>query len=190
MATSTRSKTTKQTKITKTSKTSKNNAVLEETKKEIKKDVKTFKEDEGILCKSITRGELIYIGKKSNTKYIFSNYDDTCEIEVRDLNSLKSSKSAYLYDPLFVIEDEEFLSQPKWKDIREMYDQAVANDINEIIDKPIGQFKQIISQLNKGYKEALAREVATRIHEDNFDSLSKIKAIDEICGTDLYCLIS
>lgn len=187
MATSTRSKTTKQTKTTKTSK---NNVVLEEAKKETKKEVKTFKEDEGILCRSITRGELIYIGKKSNTKYIFSNHDDTCEIEVRDLNSLKASKSAYLYNPLFVIEDEEFLSQPKWKDIKEMYDRTVANDINEIIDKPIGQFKQIVSRLNKGYKDALASEVATRIHENNFDSLSKIKAIDEICGTDLYCLIS
>lgn len=171
--------------------------VIEEAVEEVAETVveetvttKTYKEDDGILCRSITRGELIYIGKKSKEKYIFANHDDTCEIEVRDLNSLKASKSPYLYKPLFVIEDTEFLSQKKWKDIKEMYDKVVNQDIDVIINKPLPEFRAILMKLPDGYKEALEREVASRIHADEFDSLKKIKAIDEICGTDLYCLIS
>lgn len=154
------------------------------------KEPRVFKEDEGILCRSITRGELIHIGKKSSNRYIFSNHGDTCEIEVRDLNSLKASKSVYLYDPLFVIEDEEFLEQPKWKDVKTMYDHAIANDVDEILMKTNDEFEFILANLQKGYKDAVAREVATRIINNDFDSLGKIKIVDKICGTDLMCMIS
>lgn len=154
------------------------------------KTVRTYRDEDLIVCRSITRGYLSYIGKKSGEMYVFANYDDTCEVEVRDLNALRASKSQYLYAPLFVIEDEEFISQPRWKDIKELYDKFMIEDINEIIEKPLSEFKSILYKLPKGYQTALYSEVATRIHSGEFDSLNKIKAIDEICGTDLYCLIS
>lgn len=149
---------------------------------------KNYSDEDLIECRSITRGELILIGKKSKNKYVFANYDDTCEIEVGDLNALRASKSAYLYDPLFVIEDDKFVSQPKWKDIKKMYDENIANDINVILEKPLGEFKNILKNLPKGYKDALCDEVATRIRNDEFDSIKKIKAIDDICGTELNIL--
>lgn len=154
-----------------------------------KPEPKVYADDDLIVCRSITRGELILIGKKSKNRYVFSNYDDTCEIEVRDLNASRASKSMYLFDPLFVIEDEEFISQPKWKEIKAMYDETMASDINEILERPLREFKVLLNRLPKGYKSALCDEVATRIRNEEFDSIQKIKAIDEICGTDLYCLI-
>lgn len=157
---------------------------------EEKKEIKTYRDDDLIVCRSITRGYLSYIGKKSGEMYVFANYDDTCEIEVRDLNALRASRSQYLYAPLFVIEDEDFISQPRWKDVKELYNKFIIQDINEIIEKPLGEFKSILYKLPKGYQTALYSEVATRIHSGEFDSLNKIKAIDEICGTDLFCLIS
>lgn len=154
-----------------------------------KKEPKVYSDDDLIECRSITRGELILIGKKSKNRYVFSNYDDTCEIEVRDLNASRASKSMYLFDPLFVIEDEEFISQPKWKEIKEMYEKTMDSDINALLEKPLREFKVLLTTLPKGYKDALCTEVSTRIRNDEFDSIQKIKAIDEICGTDLYCLI-
>ena len=150
---------------------------------------RVYADDDLIVCRSITRGELILVGKKSKNRYVFSNYDDTCEIEVRDLNASRASKSVYLFDPLFVIEDEEFISQPKWKELKSMYDETMASDINEVLERPLREFKILLNKLPKGYKTALCDEVATRIRNDEFDSIQKIKAIDEVCGTDLYCLI-
>lgn len=154
-----------------------------------KKQTKTYADEDLIECRSITRGELILIGKKSKNRYVFSNYDDTCEIEVRDLNASRASKSMYLFEPLFVIEDEEFVSQPKWKELKKMYDETMISDVNEILDRPLREFKMLLTKLPKGYQRALCDEAATRIRNDEFDSLGKIKAIDEVCGTDLYCLI-
>ena len=156
---------------------------------EVAKEPKVYKEDDFILCRSITLGELIHIGMKSGIRYIFAGKDDTCEIEVRDLNALKARKSDYLYKPYFVVDDEEFLSQPRWADIDAMYDQFRKEDIEELLNEPIARFKALLSQVPDGYKKLVAEEVADRIHKDEFDSLQKIKAIDEICGTDLYCLI-
>lgn len=168
------------------------NEEVKDTKTAVKEEkvTKTYRDEDLIECRSITRGYLSYIGKKSGEVYVFENYDDTCEIEVRDLNALRASKSQYLYAPLFVIEDEDFISQPKWKDLKDLYDKFIMEDISEIIEKPLSEFKSILRNLPKGYQTALYSEVATRIHSGEFDSLNKIKAIDEICGTDLYCLIS
>lgn len=162
-------------------------SVVKETVEEPKSRV--YADDDLIVCRSITRGELILVGKKSKNRYVFSNYDDTCEIEVRDLNASRASKSVYLFDPLFVIEDEEFISQPKWKELKSMYDETMVSDINEVLERPLREFKVLLNKLPKGYKSALCDEVATRIRNDEFDSIQKIKAIDEVCGTDLYCLI-
>lgn len=164
-------------------------AVVNAVKKSAATETKEYGEEDLILCKSITGGELIYIGNKSGNRYVFADKDDTCEIEVRDLNSLRASKSQYLYSPLFVIEDEDFVNQPRYKEINDLYESIRKNDIDEILNMPLGEFKRTLTSLPDGFKKALENEVATRIHNDEFDSLGKIKAIDEICGTDLYCLI-
>jgi len=153
------------------------------------KQPRVYKEDDMIMCRSITGGKLINIGAKSESRYVFANRDYTCEVEVRDLNSLKAKKSKYLYEPLFVIEDEEFLEQPRWKDIKNMYETAKSADIDKLLSLSNTEFRNMLEELPKGYAEALVEEVATRIHNDEFDSLQKIKAIDEICGKDLRCLL-
>ena len=132
---------------------------------------------------------MIYIGSKSGNRYSFANHGDTCEIEVRDLNALRASRSQYLYEPLFIIMDDDFLAQPRYKDINELYDVLRKHDIEEIINMPLGDFRAALTSLPDGFKKALEDEVATRIHNNEFDSLNKIKAIDEICGTDLRCMI-
>ena len=155
----------------------------------VKKKTEEYGEEDLILCQSITRGELIYIGAKSGNRYSFANHGDTCEIEVRDLNALRASKSQYLYEPLFIIMDDDFLAQPRYKDVNELYNVLRKHDIEEIINMPLGDFKSALTSLPDGFKKALEDEVATRIHNNEFDSLNKIKAIDEICGTDLRCMI-
>lgn len=153
------------------------------------KDEKEYREEDLILCRSITGGELILIGAKSGVRYTFADRDDTCEIEVRDLNSLRASKSMYLYKPLFVIDDEDFVNQPRYKEIKALYDEIRSNDIDTVLNMSLAEFKRILPTLPNGYKDAIVDEAATRIHNDEFDSLGKIKAIDDICGTDLFCLI-
>jgi len=150
---------------------------------------KKYGERDMVLTRSITAGELIYIGQKSRNRYVWGSSGDTAEVEVGDLNYLKYTKSPYLYTPYFIIEDEEFLSQPSWKDVREMYEEVKDNDINNILNLPLSQFKAVLPTLKEGYKNALLTQMSTLIDSGEFDSINKIKAVDEAYGTTLIILI-
>lgn len=152
---------------------------------------KTFSQTDTILCRSVTPGWLGVPGK-SGMYYVFANYGDETEIEYGDLFALKNSHSRYIYDPLFVIEDEELLENPRWKDISEFYSDKVygMDDINNVLNKPNNAFKNTLTTLPKGLLKAITVEVAKRIEDGTFDSIRKIKALDEVCGTDFGKMIN
>ena len=63
----------------------------------------------------MTKGELIYVGKKSGEVYTWEDYGDITEIEYQDLLGLRAKKSPFIFETLFVIEDEELLEDPSGK---------------------------------------------------------------------------
>ena len=154
------------------------------------KTQRQFNQNDLILCRSVTAGWLGVSGK-SGQYYVFENFGDECEIEYQDLFALKSRHSNYIYAPLFVIEDEELLSNPRWADISKFYDNEVFNkDVDEVLNLPVSNFKKALSQLPKGLAKTLQVKVAEKIEDGTFDSLQKIKIIDEVYGTDFRSIIA
>lgn len=158
---------------------------------EVKKEPRKFEQTDPILCRSVTPGWMACYGK-SGMPYVFYNIGDECEIEYGDLFALKNKRSRYLYDPLFVIEDEELLSHPRWKDLADFYNEKVygMDDINYVLNLPNNKFKSALEQLPKGLLKAVTVEVAKRIENGSLDSVKKVKVIDEVCGTDFWTIMS
>ena len=143
-----------------------------------------FAPDDMITCRSITYGELLLTGTKSKLLYSWANYGDTTEVEFQDLQALKSTRSSYLFRPRFVIEDEELAEQ--WsKDLGDMYKEIVHVDVEDLFKLPLNQFKAKLKKSPKGVQQAVKNIAGEKIMNGSLDSLSKIKAIDEILGTDL-----
>ena len=143
-----------------------------------------FAPDEMITCRSITYGELLLTGTKSKLLYSWANYGDTTEVEFQDLQALKSTRSSYLFRPRFVIEDEELAEQ--WsKELGDMYKEIVHVDVEDLFRLPINQFKAKLKKAPKGVQQAVKNIAGEKIMNGSLDSLAKIKAIDEILGTDL-----
>lgn len=152
--------------------------------------VRKYEADDTIPVRSITQGELLMPGRKSGILYRWAGAGDVEEVEYQDLYALKVRRSAYVYEPLFVIDDEELLADPKWKDVVALYQTMYdTEDISAILRLPVNQFKKVLKQVPKGLLNSIKVEVATQIENGKFDSINKIKAIDELCGTDLLCLI-
>lgn len=151
--------------------------------------VKEYKADDLIPCRSMTKGELIYIGKKSGEVYTWEDYGDITEIEYQDLLGLRAKKSSFIFETLFVIEDEELLEDPKWKDVKALYEKIYSEDVGTLIDMNLNDFKRIFPTLPSGLQRAVSSEVATEMEAGTFDSLQKIKVIDEVCGTDLSSIL-
>lgn len=154
------------------------------TESEPKKAPRKFAPNDLIVCRSVTYGELLLSGVKSKLMYVWSNYGDTTEVEFQDLQALKSTRSSYLFRPRFVIEDEELVEQ--WsKDFGTMYQDLVEVDVDELFKLPIGKFKTALKKAPKGVQQAVKNIAGEKIMNGSLDSLAKIKAIDEILGTDL-----
>ena len=162
--------------------------VAQVTKAEPKKAPRKYAPDELITCRSITYGELLLTGTKSKLLYSWANYGDTTEVEYQDLQALKSTRSSYLFKPRIVIEDEELAEQ--WgKDFGDMYKNIVDIDVEDLFKLSATQFKSKLKKAPKGVQQAVKNIAGEKILNGSLDSLAKIKAIDEVLGTDLTLYI-
>lgn len=160
---------------------------------EVKKPVANahckYDPDEQITCRSITYGELLIVGPKSKLLYSWSNYGDTTPVEYQDLQALRSIRSAHLLKPRIIVEDEELIAQ--WgKDFEDLYSKIVDVDVEKILDLPLGKFKTALKNAPQGVQQAVKNIAGEKILDGSLDSLAKIKAIDEILGTDLKLYLS
>lgn len=156
--------------------------------KATKKTVRKFAPDDLIVCRSITFGELLLTGKKSKLLYSWANYGDTTEVEYQDLQALKSTRSSYLFKPRFIIEDEELVEQ--WgKDFGDIYKNIEDIDAEDLLKLPVAQLRSKLKKASKGVQLAVKNIAGDKILNGSLDSLAKIKAIDEILGTDLKLYI-
>ena len=156
--------------------------------KATKKVARKFAPDDLIVCRSITFGELLLTGKKSKLLYSWANYGDTTEVEYQDLQALKSTRSSYLFKPRFIIEDEELVEQ--WgKDFGDIYKNIEDIDAEDLLKLPVAQLRSKLKKASKGVQLAVKNIAGDKILNGSLDSLAKIKAIDEILGTDLKLYI-
>lgn len=153
-----------------------------------KKAARKFAPDDLITCRSITYGELLLTGTKSKLLYSWANYGDRTEVEFQDLQALKSTRSSYLFKPRFVIEDEELVEQ--WgKDFGEMYQSIESVDAEDMLKLPAAQLKSKLKKAPKGVQVAVKNLAGEKIVNGSLDSLAKIKAIDEVLGTNLLLYV-
>lgn len=164
-------------------------SVEQEVKKPATKTSRKYAPDDLIPCRSVTYGELLLTGIKSKLMYVWANYNDVTEVEFQDLQALKSTRSNYLFRPRIVIEDEELVEQ--WsKDFKDMYGKITNVDVEEIFSLPLGKFKTALKNAPNGVQQAVKNIAGEKIMDGSLDSLAKIKAIDEILGTDLKLYLS
>lgn len=172
--------------------TKKTSVTEEVTKDEViketpKKTPRKFAQDEMIPCRSVTYGELLYPAKKSQLLYTWANYGDVTEVEFQDLQALRSTRSQYLNDPKFIIEDDELLEQ--WPEFKKLYENVALIDTDKLFALPLNQFKAKLRNIPAGFRDSLKNVASAKILDGTLDSLAKINAMDEILSTDLKLLI-
>lgn len=162
---------------------------VKETKKSMPKTPRKYAPDDQITCRSLTYGELLLTGPKSKLLYSWANYNDTTGVYFEDLQALRSTRSSYLFRPRIIIEDEELVEQ--WgKDFNDLYGSIIDMDVEEIFKLPVGKFKTALKKAPKGVQQAVKNIAGDKIMNGSLDSLAKIKAIDEVLGTDLKLYLS
>ena len=143
-----------------------------------------YEKDETILCKSITNGMLLITGDKSGILYRWADYGDFEDVEYQDLIYMIRSHRSSIYKPRFIIQDKRFLSQHP--ELNELYNSLYSTkDLKDILSLPILQMKSAIKELPDGAFDSIKGVAASMISSGQYDSVKKIKALDEIFGTNL-----
>ena len=153
-------------------------------KQEEEKPKKEFSQSDGVMCRSVVQGGLFMEGLKTGMLYNFIEYGDICEIEYRDLVAAVRSKSVYVFEPRFIIEDEDFIAE--FPQITKFYnEQFSTRDLKKILAMDVSSMVEAINNLPKGAVDNLKTIAATQVANGLLDSVSKIKALDKIFGTEL-----
>lgn len=152
-----------------------------------KPDKKKFAPTDGIMCRAVLSGKTYVKGKRTGTLYGFLAAGDEIEIEYQDLAAEVREASGIIFHPMIVIEDEDFIKEfPKLeKFYKNMYTQS---ELMGFLKKSANQVKGILPTLPVGVQESLKSIAAEMIRTKQLDSLSTIKALDEVWGTNLVLM--
>ena len=168
------------------------NVVAEEiTVKEVVKPViveekKVFTDSDYILCRSVWSGGL-NVTSQSGNLYEFKDYGAECEINYRDLVTLIRRGSDHVFLPRFVIMDEDFLTD--FPTVQRVYGAMYTrDDLMEILELPVSRMKTEIEKLPKATKNSMRNLIATQIANGRLDSISKVRVLTEIFGSDFNLL--
>lgn len=155
----------------------------------VKEDVKKFKDDDMIACRSVTNGRYFFIGKKSNVPYSWADEGDIEYVEYRDLMYAVKEKNACIFKPRIIIDNADFISQNK--KVKDFYDSMyTTSDFEDILNLSVNQMEKTINDLPDGAKDLLKGIVSTKINNGTLDSVKKIKVLDKIFGTEMLVMLA
>lgn len=161
--------------------------VVEEAVKEpVKKAKRVFNDDDLIPCLCVFPGTLGMTGKRTQRTYLWEDMGVLEYVEYQDLRSeVLNKKSSYVYNPLFIIQDEDFLNANP--NLKRMYEDIYTPDeiIAKIRKSSPEELKKFIKSLPNGIRSNMANIAATMIKDGALDSIKKIKVLDDAFGTDL-----
>jgi len=151
------------------------------------KQPKKYANDDGILCESITAGELGMIGAKSGNNYTWMCYGDTTEVEYADLVAAIRLRKGHIFAPLFIIRDEDFLA--KYPQVNDVYNSMyTTSDLEDIFMLPAAQMKEVVKSLPFSVQKTIANMASAMITDGRLDSVQKIKVLDELFDTKLMLI--
>lgn len=157
---------------------------VQSTEDKVVEKKKVFEQSDGVICVSITQGALNVQGAKTGMIYRFADYGDTTEIEYRDLVGLIRSKDKSVFEPRFVVEDEDFIKE--YPTLKKFYDDEFSlQNIKEILTLPENKMIEEIKKLPSGALNSLKSIAAEQVYTGEIDSVRRIKALDSVFGTDL-----
>lgn len=151
------------------------------------KKTKQFSNEDMIPCICVKNNKVVYHSSKTDSRYEWSGYGDVCYVSFLDLISLVAMKSQFLFDPCFIIDDEEVLSDPRFERLTKIYNTFLMIDNPEDFFKlDTNTFKRKLIASPQSFKDLIATTAIKMVKAGTFESLPKLKIIDEVLGTGLH----
>ena len=151
------------------------------------KEKRVFSQEDRIPCRSVVTGGLFMEGSKTKIMYEWLGYGDIVEVEYRDLAAAVRERTTFVFAPWFIIEDEDFVNE--FSNLKKFYKEAYSvKDLKSVLGLPVGDMVATINTLPNSARESIKAIASDMISDGSLDSVKKIKALDELFGTDLQLI--
>ena len=158
--------------------------VVKETPKSVKPKKKTYADTDLIPCVSITMGKLHFEGAKSKEFYHWIDIGDVVEVEYRDLVSAIRNNSIFIFEPRFIIQDDDFLNI--FDNVKNRYGELYTPaDIERVLQMEPRQLEAYLKKMPVGAQNAVRDLAVRKVDNGELDSINRIKVIDSFFGTEL-----
>lgn len=144
------------------------------------KEIKKFKPDDQIPCRSLVPWKLIDVGLDKNI-YSWTNYGDVEYVMYRDLQAMR--RRPIVKDALILIEDPDICEQ--WKhDLGDVYKRYIGVDYpEEFFDLSDEEFENNLLNAPDVFKDVIKFTAVDMIRNENYPTVQKLTIIDKVLGT-------
>ena len=131
------------------------------------------------------QGRLVYISPRTHEKFVWENFGDEQDMELREIRNAKSSSKAFFAKNWFMFDEDNEWVIP-YLGLSRYYKNAIKlEDFDDIFDNTPAKIKSIISKLSSGQKKSVSYRARELVMSRKIDSLKTIEALEEALGTDL-----
>ncbi len=146
---------------------------------------KEVSQDQLITVKNGFNGRLVYISPRTQERYVWEEFGDEQEIELRELRNVKSSSKGFFENNWFIFdEDNEWVIT--YLGLNKYYAHALKpEDFDGLFDKSAEELEEIVTQLSAGQKRSVAYMAREMVNSGEIDSRKKIVMLEKVLGTQL-----
>lgn len=163
-------------------------AVIEETvaakeeaptpaEKKAKIKARTFQPTDYVTVRNGTQGVLVYKNTHTGETFIWNNFGDEQEIELRELKNAKSASKSFFINNWFLFDDPTVVD---YLGVSQYYKYALnTDDFNDLFNKTPEEVAEILPNLSDGQKKSVAYRAYQLIKDGTIDSVKMIKVLQE-----------
>lgn len=131
------------------------------------------------------RGRLVYISPRTKETFVWDNFGDEQEIELRELRNAKSAAKKFFSNNWFMFDDE-FLWVIGYLGVSQYYKNSLQiNDFDRLFDKSPEEIENIVSKLSQGQKRSVAYTAREKVANKEIDSIKTISVLEKALGISL-----
>lgn len=138
-----------------------------------------------IAVKNGFQGRLIYVSSRTGERFVFDEFGDVQEIELRELRNAKNSQKSFFTNNWFMF-DEDDAWVVSYLGVSQYYANVIDIDsFDDIFEMPPEEVENIVSKVSDGQKKSIEYRARQLLLEDGIDSNKVIAALEKSLGVEL-----
>lgn len=131
------------------------------------------------------QGTLVYKSARTGETYIWDNFGDEQEIELRELRNAKSSAKSFFENNWFLFNDED-MWVVEFLGVNSAYKNALSIDgFDDLFSKKPAEIEEVVKNLSSGQKASVACRARQLIEDGVIDSIKVITILEKNLGVQL-----